>query len=120
MPVPDNDVHYLEIVTPDPEATSRFYADAYGWTFGPATPELGSALMAPLPGGGLCGIRAPMSADEQPIVRTYLRVADVAAASRRAAELGASVALEPIALGTYGTIAIYMIGGIQQGIWQVP
>jgi predicted enzyme related to lactoylglutathione lyase len=60
-----------------------------------------------------------MSDQERPLVRTYLRVADVDAAVKRAAQLGAIIALERMEIAGRGTIAIYVIGGIEQGIWQV-
>lgn len=119
MTVPENAVHYLEIVADDVEATSELYAKAYGWRFEPAAPELGGAVVAALPGGSLCGIRGPLSEQEKPIVRTYLRVADLDGAVKRAAELGATIALESMEIPGRGRIAIYFIGGIEQGIWQV-
>ena len=120
MTVPEHTVHYLEIVTPDVEAARDLYGTAYGWQFEPMRAELGNAFVATLPGGALCGIRAPMHAEETPIVRTYLRVPDIQEAVRQAARLGAEIALEPVELPGHGTIAIYMHGGIQQGLWQVP
>ncbi len=119
MPVPEHSVHYLEIVTPDVEATCRLYAKSHGWRFGAATPELGNARVATLPGGSLCGIRAPMHAQEKPIVRTYLRVTDLAGAVKEAAKQGATIAIESMDLPGHGTIAIYFLGGIEQGLWQV-
>jgi len=62
MNLPSPSIHYLEIVTPDPEAACRYYAQAYGWHFDPAGPELGFSFVARLPGGSLCGIRAPLHA----------------------------------------------------------
>ena len=120
MRVAEHDVFYLEVVTADVQAASRFYSEAYGWHFMPEAPELGNARVATLPGGSLCGIRAPMSDHERPIVRTYLRVADVEVAVKKAAQLGATVALEPTDIPGRGRIAIYFIGGIEQGLWQVP
>jgi len=120
MTVADNCVHYLEVVTPDPEAARDLYAGAYGWTFGAAVPELGHAFGASLPDGALCGIRALMSDHEKPIVRTYLRVADVEKAASDAERLGAMIALGPTELPGHGRIAIYVHGGIEQGIWQLP
>lgn len=119
MTVPEHAVHYLEIVTPDVEAARHLYSMAYGWEFHAMTPELGNAVVASLPGGSLCGIRAPMHEEEKPIVRTYLRVADVDAAAAEAARLGAEIALEPVELPGHGRIAIYMLGGVQQGLWQI-
>jgi len=119
MTVPESCIHYLEIVTSDPEAARDLYSEAYGWTFSAMEPELGNAFVASLPDGSLCGIRAPMSEHETPIVRTYLMVADVENAVRDAERLGATIALGPTELPGHGRIAIYMVGGIEQGIWQV-
>ena len=119
MKTPEHAVHYLEIVTPDVAAAADLYAKAYGWRFEAEAPELGNARTARLPNGTLCGIRAPMHETEQPVVRTYLRVADLDAAVKRAAELGATVALDRMEIPGRGTIAIYFLGGIQQGLWQV-
>jgi len=120
MTVPEHAVHYLEIVTPDAEVARDFYSQAYGWQFEDMAPELGNAFVASLPSGSLCGIRAPLHAQEKPTVRTYVRVADIESSIARAAELGATVALEPTEILGHGTIAIYLFGGVEQGLWQVP
>ena len=57
---------------------------------------------------------------ETPIVRTYLRVADVERAVQEISQLGGEIALEPTELPGHGRIAIYLYGGIQQGVWQTP
>ena len=119
MSVAEHAVYYLEIVTPDVAAAADFYASAYGWEFEPEAPELGNARVAKLPDGAMCGIRAPMHEQEKPIVRTYLRVADLDAAVKRAAEMGAEVAIESMEIPGRGKIAIYFLGGIEQGLWQV-
>lgn len=120
MAVQESCVHYLEIVTSEPEAVRDLYANAYGWTFGAAEPGLGYAFVAQLPDGALCAIRAPMSDHEKPLVRTYLRVADIDQAVNDAERLGAMIALGPTELAGHGRIAIYVHGGIEQGIWQLP
>lgn len=120
MSVPEHAVHYLEIVTPDVEAACRLYGPAYGWHFEDPTPELGGARVAKLPGGSLCGIRAPLRNTEEPVVRTYLRVHDIEEAVREADRLGATIALPPTELPGHGRIAIYLFGGIEQGVWELP
>ncbi len=80
MTVPEHAVYYLEIVTPDVQAACDLYSKAYGWRFQAVGPELGNSFVASLPGGSLCGIRAPMHDQEKPIVRTYLRVTDIESA----------------------------------------
>jgi len=46
--------------------------------------------------------------------------ADINSSIRRAEELGATVALEPVDIAGRGEIAIYLYGGIEQGLWQIP
>ena len=119
MTAPEREIHYLEIVTPDSQSARDFYSQAHGWRFEDMAPELGNAFVASLPNGSLCGIRAPMHDQEKPTVRTYIRVADIESSIERAVELGATVALGPTEIPGRGMIAIYLYGGIEQGIWQV-
>ena len=119
MPVAQHSVHYLEIVTRDVPGTREFYEKTHGWKFGDPQAALGGSIVAHLPGGSFCGMRAPMSEQEEPLVRTYLLVDDVEAESQKAVDHGAMLALPATKLGAHGTIAIYIVGGIEQGIWQV-
>ena len=111
-------MHYLEVVATDALAARDYYTEAHGWHFQEA-PELGGAWIADMPGGSLCGIREPMHASEKPVVRTYLRVADVRAAVADAKRHGAEIMLEHMDIPGRGQIAIFGIGGIEQGVWQV-
>ena len=52
-------IHYLEIVTKEVDAVCAAYAAANGVQFGKPDAGLGNARTAPLPGGGLVGVRAP-------------------------------------------------------------
>lgn len=119
MQVPEHTIHYLEIVTPDVAAVRALYEQVHGWHF-KLEPEFGNAFVAELPDGSRCGIRAPLRDTEAPIVRTYLRVADLDHAAHRAQQLGAQLAIDRMELGAHGTIALYLIGGIEQGLWQLP
>lgn len=111
-------IQYLEIVTPDVDAVCATYAKLYGVTFGEPVAALGNARTAELKAGGKLGVRAPMGASEQPIVRPYLLVDDVAAAVKAAEAAGAEIAHPPLELRGHGTFAIYIQGGIQHGLWQ--
>ena len=119
MAVPEHTIHYLEIVTPDVAATCEVYTHVHGWRF-KAVPELGFAFVAELPNGSRCGIRAPLRDTEAPIGRTYLRVVDLALAARRAQQLGATLAIERMEIPGHGAIAVYLLGGIEHGLWQLP
>ena len=111
-------IQYLEIVTPEVDATCAAYAAAHGVRFSPPDPALGDARTAPLPGGGLVGVRAPLRETEEPVVRPYWLVDDIAAAYRAALESGGEPALPPMSLPGHGQCAIYFRGRIEHGLWQ--
>jgi predicted enzyme related to lactoylglutathione lyase len=112
-------VHYLEIVTPDVDATCNALAKLHAVTFADPAPELGNARTAKLRGGGLVGVRAPMRPDEEPVVRPYVLVDDIAAAVGKAKTAGGEIALPPTEIAGRGQCAIYFQGGIQHGLWEL-
>jgi uncharacterized protein len=115
---PSMRIHYLEIVTPDVEATCATYARLHGVAFGRPVPELGNARTANLRSGARVGVRTPLRDTEEPVVRPYLLVDDIAASVKAADAAGAQIALPPTELPGQGTCAIYVQGGIQHGLWQ--
>jgi hypothetical protein len=58
-------VQYLEIVTPDVDSVCATYAKLHGVRFNQPEAGLGNARTAPLPGGGLLGVRAPIHETEE-------------------------------------------------------
>jgi len=111
-------VHYLEIVTPEVDATCAALATLHGVTFGEPEAGLGNSRTAALANGGRIGVRAPMHETEEPVVRPYFLVDDIEAAAAAAVEAGAEIAHPVLELPGYGTFAIYIQGGIQYGLWQ--
>ena len=112
-------IHYLEIVTQDVDAVCASYEKLHDVTFGAGDAGLGGARTAPLPDGGMLGVRAPMHEAEEPVVRPYLLVDDIEAAVKVAVDAGAEIAHPPLELPGHGTFAIYIQGGIHHGLWQV-
>ena len=111
-------VQYLEIVTPDADATVALLEKTQGLTFGDPIPEFGNARTADLAGGGRLGVRGPMRPDESPVVRPYLLVDDIAGAVAAAEAAGAQIAIPPMEMPGQGTFAIYILGGIEHGLWK--
>jgi len=111
-------IQYLEIVTPEVEATCDTLAKLHGVEFGDPVPGFGNARTAPLEGGGLIGVRAPMRADEEPVVRPYVLVDDIEAAAEAAKAAGGEIAIPPMEIPDRGRFSIYIHGGIQHGLWQ--
>jgi predicted enzyme related to lactoylglutathione lyase len=113
-------IHYLEIVSTDVDALTALYQRVHGLRFGEPDADLGGARVASRPDGSLVGIRAPLAAHEQPIVRVYLAVEDIEAAAKAAEAAGAMVAYPPTRQGQRGSFAIVIYGGVQHGLWQRP
>ncbi len=111
-------IYYLEIVTKEVDAVCAAYAAACGARFGEPDPGLGNARTAPLPGGGMAGVRAPLHETEQPVVRPYWLVDDIEAAVAAAVKAGAQVAHPPLEIPGHGSFAIYIQGGVHHGLWQ--
>ena len=112
-------IQYLEVVTPDVDDMCKTYESIQGVTFGEPVQNLGNARTADLPDGGKMGIRAPMRPDEAPVVRPYFLVDDLAAAVAKAKEAGAEIAIESMEIPEHGKIAIFILGGIEHGLWQL-
>jgi predicted enzyme related to lactoylglutathione lyase len=112
-------VHYLEIVASDTDAVCAAYEAAHGVTFAAPDPLLGGARTAPLPDGGIVGVRGPLADTEEPIVRPYWLVDDIDAALDVASKHGALVAHPPLEIPGKGTFAIYVQGDVDHGLWQL-
>ena len=111
-------VEYLEIVTPKVDETCAALAKAHGVEFSEPVAELGNARTADLAGGGRIGVRAPMRETEKPVVRPCLLVDDIEAAVKAARDAGAEMAMPPMPIPGQGTFSIYVLGGIEHGLWQ--
>ena len=111
-------VHYLEIVSNDVDTLTALYQRMHGLSFGPPDADLGQARVATRADGTLVGIRKPLAAHEQPIMRTYLAVEDIQEAVKKAENSGAAIAYPPTRQGQRGTFAILIQGDVQHGLWQ--
>ena len=111
-------VHYLEIVSNDVDTLIGLYEHMHGLSFGPPDPDLGQARVAARADGTLVGIRKPLAAHEQPIMRTYLAVEHIQQAVKQAEDSGATIAYPPTRQGQRGTFAIVIQGDVQHGLWQ--
>ena len=111
--------YYLEVVTPEVDSTCDSLASTHGVVFSDPVAALGGARTATTAGGGRIGVRAPMHAAENSVVRPYMLVSDLEAAVANAVAAGAEVAVPQMPIEGEGTIAIYILGGIEHGLWQL-
>lgn len=112
-------IHYLEIVATDVDAVCSAYAATSSVHFGDPVAELGNARTATAAEGYLVGVRAPMHEAEEPVVRPYWLVDDINAAVAAAVKAGGEVAHPPLAIPGHGMFAIYILGGVHHGLWQL-
>lgn len=112
-------LHYLEIVTPDVDAVCAAYSAVHGVAFDAPDELLGGARTGQLSDGAMVGVRGPLRESEAPVVRPYWLVEDIDSALQAAQAQGAEVAVPPMAIPGRGTIAIYIHGGIDHGLWQL-
>ncbi|MBQ4836593.1 VOC family protein [Pseudoalteromonas luteoviolacea] len=112
-------VHYLEIVSVDVESVIRAYEDTYKVRFGETDELLGGAKTCRLPDGCMVGVREPLRETETPVVRPYWLVDDIEQAVQSAQSNGAEIALPPLEIPGKGKFAIYILGSIEHGLWQV-
>ena len=111
-------VHYLEIISNDVDALTGLYQRIHGLSFSPPDPDLGQARVATQADGTLVGVRKPLAAHEQPMMRTYLAVEDIQDAVTKAEDSGATIAYGPTGQGQRGTFAIVIQCGVEHGLWQ--
>ena len=96
---PDREGHvtWNEMMTPDPEAATRFYADRFGWTVGGEMPmgELGTYAFLNH-GDAQIGALMPLPPGASPRWTFYWRTADIDAAKARIEAAGGTITNGPI------------------------
>lgn len=112
-------LHYLEIVAIDVDAVCSAYMAGHKLQFGKPEAELGNARTARVKDDYLVGVRAPLHESEEPVVRPYWLVDDIESAVAAAVAAGGQVAHPPMEIPGRGTFAIYTLGGVHHGLWQV-
>lgn len=112
-------VHYLEIVTLDVESVCKAYALAQSINYSEPDEMLGGARTSTLADGSIIGIRAPLRETETPVVRPYWLVSDIDDAVSTVKAQGAEIAVPPLDIHGKGKFAIYILGSIEHGFWQL-
>lgn len=103
-------VIFVELVTPDLAAATRFYGGLFGWTFCNMQAGATQYAEASVDGRAVAGlIRRDMPADKrrQPAWLSFIAVDDVDAAKTIALQHGAKVLVEPHSLAGRGREAVF-------------
>lgn len=86
---------WFQLLTPDPGASARWYAEVFGWTVEEQAQPMGAYFVVKIGDVGFGGITAPFSDRMPPHWQGYVTVDDADATAARVAKEGGSVMMPP-------------------------
>ncbi len=112
---------WVELASSDPDAARRYYAEVMGWDTGEM--DMGEAgpyvMFKRADGQDVAGITSSEGGED--VWYPYLTAGDVDATTKRAAELGATVLMEPIEAPGVGRFSILTDpAGARFGLFKAP
>jgi predicted enzyme related to lactoylglutathione lyase len=119
MSTPTNTVTWFEVHTPDTARAEGFYGPLFGWKF--EHDESGYVVINQGDGAAVGGGIAPIRPGGAPMAVFDVQVDDVAAACKRAEELGGTVVVPPQTVDN-GLAFAYLADadGNRFGVWKPP
>lgn len=111
---------WVDAMFTDVEGAKTFYADVLGWTFGEASTEYGNYTQAYSDGKAVAAVVPPMpGGDTHSQWCLYFASPDAAATAEKVKAAGGELLMEPMQVGTFGTMAIAKEpSGAVFGVWQ--
>src|SRR4051812_148052 len=112
---------WVDLASPDPDASARFYGGLFGWEAPESGPveETGGYRMLQRAGKNVAGL-GPTQAEGQPAVwTTYVSTADAEAGAAKGREAGGEVVMEPFDVLGAGRMAVFVDpAGAFISVWQ--
>ncbi len=112
---------WFDLMSSDPARAARFYHQIFGWDLeAPAHPEFGDYQNFTLNGRPVAGL-GPATDGTGPgnVWSVYLNTSDCAATAAAAKSAGATVMVEPVAVGDLGSMTVVVDpAGAVIGFWQ--
>lgn len=109
---------WVDVSTPDMEATKAFYGGLFGWE-AMSHPEMGGYTNFTVNGKLICGAAPFMSPDQHPAWSTYISVDDADATAQAVRDNGGQVIFPPMDVMDLGRMAHFTDPtGAFLGIWQ--
>lgn len=112
---------WVDLAAPDLDAAEGFYRELFGWEIPerPDSAEMGGYRRAKLGGRDVAGAMPLMQEGQPPAWSTYISVDDADAISRAIQENGGTMVAEPMAVKTFGRLAIFTDPeGAFFGLWE--
>jgi predicted enzyme related to lactoylglutathione lyase len=116
---------WVDLAAADAPRATGFYTDLFGWSARPQAANGGTFVRLTHAGRDIGSLYQMQQAQRDAGIAShwtpYVQVDDVAAASRRAALLGASIAVEPFCVEGMARIALIVDPvGAELGLWEDP
>jgi len=112
---------WVDLATPDLEAAEGFYKELFGWEIPelPNSAEMAGYRRAKLGGRDVAGAMPLMQEGQPPAWSTYISVDNADAIARAVQENGGTMIAEPMAVSSYGRLALFTDPeGAFFGIWE--
>src|SRR5215472_3090169 len=110
---------WVDLGSPDVDASVKFYGDLFGWTADEGSPEFGGYRMLRSNGKQVAGVGPLMNPQQPPAWTTYVSVDNARATSDKAKKAGGQVLVETMQVGDAGSMAIIQDPtGAVFGLWQ--
>ncbi|MFF4848413.1 VOC family protein [Streptomyces sp. NPDC001194] len=111
---------WVDAMFKDVEGAKAFYSDVLGWTFGESSSEYGNYTQAYSDGKAVAAVVPPMPGADAPSQWClYFASPDAAATAEKIKSAGGRLMMEPMQVGTFGTMAIAKEpSGAVFGVWQ--
>jgi predicted enzyme related to lactoylglutathione lyase len=110
---------WVDLMSSDVEQSKAFYGELFGWVADEPNPDFGGYTTFRLDGDQVAGLMATPEEGLPDVWSVYLAVEDAAKTVEVAKAHGAPVFVEPMAVGSLGTMAVLAdAGGAMIGMWQ--
>lgn len=111
---------WVDAMFKDVEGAKTFYGQVLGWTFGDAASEYGNYTQAYSDGKAVAAVVPPMPGADAPSQWClYFASPDAAATAEKIKGAGGELLMEPMQVGSFGTMAIAKEpSGAVFGVWQ--
>jgi predicted enzyme related to lactoylglutathione lyase len=110
---------WIDLSSPDLDASKAFYTALFGWEALPPVPEAGGYTQLTLRGKLVAGMGPVMSPGQPPAWMTYVNESDADGTVKRVIDAGGTVVMQPMDVMSQGRMAIVADpAGAVIGIWQ--
>lgn len=110
---------WVELSSPDTDASAAFYRDLMGWSATQPAEETGGYRMFQQDGVNVCGLMGHMQEGQPTAWATYVSVADADESAEKAKAAGGSVMIEPMDVMDLGRMAYFTDPSEAVfGVWQ--